>query len=222
VAVETEEPAEAGGPILYQASFETVPGPEWRHAQPIPDPLIPANHVLRSLPEGPEVTLSLPPTHAAAGGAWSAFEFSMRFRLGQAPAVRQGEGGLFKLTVGGKDSGVSFLVQAAYLRGGSWYFNGLGLRAPPGKPTEWASVELAEGPATTSSGYPIDTEWHQLRVRCRPARLEIRWDGRRVFAAEDARLAFSALGLGIRPTEAKFGWLDVDDVTVRPLAPAGR
>lgn len=172
------------------------------------------NTVLRQSAGAPTATLVV---KGLADRAPNGFEASFRIRLGQVPPkIVSGQGGLIQVGTASKSATFGFMLQAAYMRGGSWLFNGLALRSGGGK-VEFQKELLKAGPATLDMGPPIDAGWHALALRCREQRIEVLWDGEAAYAAEDPRIPADQFTFQVIDPQAVIGHFDVDDLVIRIL-----
>lgn len=203
------------GNILYQCDFSKEKEPGILTKTPLN--IVNENGVcvLRILPGTPLPRFSVPVKGMNADEWQNGFEFSFRFRIGDVKnKIRSGQGTLIGLRFSGPKTATVFRIQTAYLKGGIWYFNGLGMRDHD-KITTFQKTFFATGPAGGTSGPGIDLKWHEVKIQTKPKCFQIIWDGLPVFRAEDPRLDLNNIAMEFYDPTNLLGYLDIANITVK-------
>lgn len=140
---------------------------------------------------------------------------SLSIQLSKVPeSIQSGMGGLFDIAIKpeGDAPSFAFTLTAAYLRGGSWFLNGLkgGLKIP--NQTErmpFEKIVISNGAAETSKGPGLDAEPHELRLIVLPGLLAAFWDEQLIFQAEDPQIAPGKISVRALDPGAAFESIDL-------------
>jgi hypothetical protein len=149
---------------------------------------------------------------------------SLSIQLSKVPeSIQSGMGGLFDISIKpeGDAPSFAFTLTAAYLRGGSWFLNGLkgGLKIP--NQTEkmpFEKIVISTGAAETSKGPTLDTDPHELRLIVLPGLFAAFWDEQLIFQAEDPQIAPGNIALRALDPGADFESIDLISLKVAAVS----
>ena len=149
---------------------------------------------------------------------------SLSIQLSKVPeSIQSGMGGLFDISIKpeGDAPSFAFTLTAAYLRGGSWFLNGLkgGLKIPnQTQRMPFEKIVISNGAAETSKGPKLDTDPHELRLIVLPGLLAVFWDEQLIFQAEDPQIAPGNISLRALEPGADFESIDLISLKVAAVS----
>jgi hypothetical protein len=149
---------------------------------------------------------------------------SLSVQLSKVPeSIQSGMGGLFDISIKpeGDAPSFAFTLTAAYLRGGSWFLNGLkgGLKIPnQTQRMPFEKIVISNGAAETSKGPKLDTDPHELRLIVLPGLLAVFWDEQLIFQAEDPQIAPGNISLRALEPGADFESIDLISLKVAAVS----
>jgi hypothetical protein len=199
------------GDLIYKSDFDKPPFINWKPENGLNIVTEDESKFLRILPGAELPKFDYSGTEQLQNG----FELSFKFRIGNVKnKIRSGQGSLIGLRFNGEKSSVPFRIQAAYMKGSSWHFNGLSMR-DNGKIASFEKILIAKGPASTLTGSTIDLKWHEVKIQAMPGTFQIIWDGTLVFKALDNRLGLDSIKMNFNDPTELLGYLDIADVKIK-------